>query len=615
MPLRADASPSAPVEETSLTVTRDAGNTYYQGVVESFDPTTAEFSANSNGVLSIEVKPNGNFSPLWKIYLALPGNGPLREGTYDGVKPYLYVPTGGDLDPYKGEVRFSARRSDWEPTDAVVSVTIHKAVRPTLGTFGVHATVELRPSPGAPAVRLEIKYHAELAGPSVNLPPGVYAGPDRVAYPNQPFVFDPLVFDDDLPVDGVRQYHWTIVQQGGNYLLSNSRVAAPTVRLLDRGAYTFQLEVSDGEYSRKDTIKITVVDVEGKWQGFLEVPAATDTQGWLQVTGAPAGQFTGTLRMLNLRVSFKGTFDAMGAATLPLKLGTFDGTLVLRHGTDGGLLAELHTMNGYFTAGNLTITARRGDMGTVPAGSFALIFRASSGEADAFSFAYGRLTYHKNRTASLVAVLPDGSRASGSSALTKDNTVTGLLLTSGSRGWLGVDLFVSAFDPIELMQGTAHWVRQLGKPGQLREYDLDIYGTPSVRVSSAREPLGGKRTAYHTTLSLSAADSLYSFRTTTLPGGFVTGIKPEDRRVFTGAGGFIGTIYTPSDAVATLSIGSSGVFSGFALVPGRDLIRFRGILLRDPGSSGSIGYGFGQGPHGPWTVRLGSSDLFSAFYP
>lgn len=598
----------APLGSTGLAVVSERGNTLYGGVTETFEIANASFSVTSSEEFALRVSDPLRGNILWEIRLAMPANGPLRAGTYTDVAP---IPSGPNADPETDieRVRFSAWREGRRPEQAVTTVTVNRAAYLN-DVFVIDATAELRAAPGEPAVRLAFRYNAELNGTSINQRPGVYAGRDRVAFLNHPFTLSALAFDDGLPVGAALRYRWKVVNQAGPVAFSNFRAATPVVQCASRGTYIFEVEVTDVESNNpetiaKDSLMVSVVDPGGQWQGFAEVPNGDEepATGWLKVAGSKAGELTGSLRVWGSRVSFKGSFDEAGRATVPVKIGTSDGILTAEYLGDGSLLVSLKVGEKSSTAGAL-LSSTRDSSTPAKTGSFALALTEDRLDGEiGYLTAYGRLTLRRNGAVSMAVTLPGGTRVNGASVLNTNNELRIVLAAPQTRTWLGVELSLEESEDGRPWIGYARWIRPVtvAKVKTARESEFFIWGTAQVAVSLAREPLRGVRASTRATLSIDfGRQAGFQLGMTTLPGGIVTGVRPFQIRRFFGPGGIIYTqiVEEGGGGTGTLTFSPGGGFSGWALTPGPRLIRFSGILVRDNVGPGSYGIGYARSNNG-----------------
>ncbi len=96
-----------------------------------------------------------------------------------------------------------------------------------------------------------------VAPPPINLPPGVNAGPDRVAVAGTAILLDATVTDDGRPTPTVATA-WSKISGPGTVTFGNANLVDTTVTFSAAGTYTLRLTANDGQYSVYDEIVVIV---------------------------------------------------------------------------------------------------------------------------------------------------------------------------------------------------------------------------------------------------------------------------------------------------------------------------------------------------------------------
>jgi PKD repeat protein len=193
----------------------------------------------------------------------------------------------------------------------------------TTATFGVgtyQLTLSVADSLGAVGTAT---VNFEVVAPQ-NQPPVVDAGVDTfVVLPNT-LVLNGSALDDGLPSTGALTHVWTVVSGPGPVSFSDERVLAPVVSFAVPGTYVLELSASDGEFTRSDTVTITVRTLadgnaapiaEAGPDATIKLPTNTITlQGRASDDGLPAGS-TLTVTWASVEPAARVTFNDVHALT------------------------------------------------------------------------------------------------------------------------------------------------------------------------------------------------------------------------------------------------------------------------------------------------------------
>jgi len=586
-----------PNEQTSLTVSREAGNPYYGGVVDQFDLQNANFPVRDHGGYSIpgwtaQVVTLTDGATQWSLALRMPYDGPIRPGTYENVVPY-------DGDP--SQPGFTAISRGLYAFKPLTRMIVHKAIYATRGLRALHATVEQRAVAGGPAVTLEIKYHADFNAASVNQTPGLENLPYQLfALAGLPRPVQVGVFDDGLPAGKPLTFAWEQISGPATAALANPQASATTATFPVPGEYVFRFLASDGEKEDDREVRFFVTEARGSWQGLVELPnlpGQPEQAGrmWVKLTSTATGEFTATLRLAGKRLTLRGTFDGRSTATLPVSIGTFTGELHISPGGNGvTLAANFGSESNPGPGGALISQFRPAYTAPLPKATIGRHALGFLSDTEGLSHAaYGHLTVRANGTFSLVVSLPDGRRVSGSSTLDMNNDFA-ILIPVGSRGWIGVHGYTAGTSPT-IWAGFGEWVRPGSGGSKTRIFKLYLTGGPAVPLRSGVEPLTGTSRTEDANLALEIPKLAAPLLELNIrPGGSTSPIRPSTRRPVFGPGGLITYMtISPPPAYGALKINPGGSFYGFTLVtPGPRLVRFAGVLVGNGNGRGSVGYGW-----------------------
>lgn len=261
----------------------------------------------------------------------------------------------------------------------------------------------------------------------------------------------------------------------------------------ENGQNTFSVMATDCNGNLSQTTKSftyvnpEVADLAGIYHAVLRpvVPSDVECAGWVYLTVAKTGTFTGKLVIGGVsqtiqgvvgndrRVRFKPSYGHVLEVLRWFEWGEWIGQLTLRVTEANGLIAEVANGEGDVLADGAGEIAPYGTKNLVPAapylnqpvakptkGVFNVVFGQTSPDADApAGFGYAVVTLSKTGTVSLSGKLSDGMKFSAASKLRSDRTAPIFTLLYGNKGGFGGDLhFVDEAD-LDVKSNEFLWVR------------------------------------------------------------------------------------------------------------------------------------------------------------
>lgn len=238
---------------TSLSITGDTGSAYPGS--KFYDEGAGSFHASYGVDGSIFVSYFSNYTPsepttLWYLSFAAP-LGPLTPGVYTDAKF-----SGRTLTtPYLGVIGSTIRAGDIGQFEIKKIVYGHGDV-----VEGLWATFEVHREGETAAVRGEIRFNANTTATTVNLPPGVYVGPDQRTLPGRPVSLTGGIADDHLPSPAALTATWKVFDGPGDVVFEDEHATATTATFSTPGTYVLLLLASDGELESSGQMNVTVID-------------------------------------------------------------------------------------------------------------------------------------------------------------------------------------------------------------------------------------------------------------------------------------------------------------------------------------------------------------------
>ncbi|HEY2343178.1 MAG TPA: Ig-like domain-containing protein, partial [Chthoniobacteraceae bacterium] len=247
-----------------------------------------------------------------------------------------------------------------------------------------------------------------------------------------PAVIDVLA-NDEAGSGGTLTVQVTTVPQAGTATVNSDQTVTYTPGAAFAGTDSFVYTISNGQGTSSATVSIVdpMLAGQGTYRGLIlnSSPTAANT-GSIQVTVQPTGKFTGKTKIGSTTVSFSGTFDANGNATVTIPEANANPMILTLQldGTTGALTGSISqgtTLNSSISANQTPYSASNP---APQAGAYTVLLPAStllptSGSAPDGN-GYGRLTVAAAGTVTFSGKLGDGTALSFSGNVSNDGTIS-----------------------------------------------------------------------------------------------------------------------------------------------------------------------------------------------